>query len=434
MFNVNTAKDGHSKMICNNMKSQLLNIRQCFITACVAILFFTGSVSVLQAGPAVMLEVSAGKQARQNCVVSIPVPKLLEKQENLSLVRVDNGTEIPVQISTRGDQRELVWILRERLPQGTKRKYRLVSGKRLGKQEAGVTVDDDGKHLNVKVGGKPVLTYNHALIEAPKRDQAYYDKSGYIHPLYTPSGKIITDDFNPNHAHQHGIMFSWRKILFDGRENNGWDQKSQLGKVEHNQINSFTGGPVFGSFITTIEHIDLTKKEGPVTMLKETWQVRVFDLEDQFLFDINSVQNCATDKPVTIEKVHYGGMTIRGHADWHDNHQYNYLTSESKNKENGNQSRPHWVEMYGPLAGETAGVTILSHPGNFRFPQPVRLHPSMPYFCFAVAAADAFAIEPGKPYLSRYRYYVHDGKPSAKIDQHLWNDYAHPPSVKIVTE
>ena len=127
-------------------------------------------------------------------------------------------------------------------------------------------------------------------------------------------------------------------------------------------------------------------------------------------------------------------MTIRGHADWHDNHAYDFLTSEGKNKENGNQSRPQWVELFGPLAGETAGVTVLSHPGNFRFPQPVRLHPTMPYFCFAVAAVDAFTIEPGKPYVSRYRYHVHDGKPSAKLDQRLWEDYANPPAVKVVSD
>ncbi|HCO27524.1 MAG TPA: hypothetical protein DIT97_32685 [Gimesia maris] len=292
---------------------------------------------------------------------------------------------------------------------------------------------DDGEHLNVKVAEKPVLTYNHAIVKAPKRDEAYYDKSGYIHPLYTPSGKVISDDFNPDHPHQHGIMLSWRKILFEGRENNGWDQKSQLGKVEHNQVNSFSGGPVFGSFTTTIDHIDLTKKSGPVTMLKEVWQVRVYALDEQFLFDIRSNQKCATDQPVTIDKIHYGGMTVRGHADWHGADAYNYLTSEGKDKLTGNQSRPSWVEMYGRLGAETAGIAILNHPGNFRFPQPVRLHPTMPYFCFAVASLDPFIIEPGKSFVSRYRYYVHDGKPNAEQDQRLWEDYAHPPQVKIIS-
>lgn len=422
-------------MTIPGMTKNVANRKQSLVTGfVVAIATLMGNLSLSLAGPAVVLEVAAGKQARQNCVISMPVPKLLERQRNLSLLRIDNGAEIPVQIDHTGDQRELVWILREQLPAGTTRQYRLFAGTKFAEQPNRVVVADDGKHLNVKVDGKPALTYNHAIVEAPQRDEAYYDKSGYIHPLYTPAGKVITDDFNPDHAHQHGIMFSWRKILFEGRENNGWDQKSRLGKVEHRKVISVTSGPVFGSFTTTIDHIDLTKKEGPVSMLAETWRVRVFALEDQFLFDINSIQKCATDQPVTIDKVHYGGMTIRGHADWHTHHSHNYLTSEGKNKENGNQSRPRWVEMYGPLAGEVAGITVLSHPGNFRFPQPVRLHPKMPYFCFAVAAIDAFEIEPGKPYVSRYRYYVHDGKQSAKVDQRLWQDYAHPPEVNVVSE
>lgn len=419
----------------DNHRNVKNNRRRLISICCVGVAILVSNLSVLQAGPAVFLEVAAGKQARENCVVSTPVPKLMQKHKKLALYRVDKGKQIPVQIDRSGTTPELVWIIRDKLPKGATRKYRLEAGLGLAAQKAArVKIDDDGKHLHVKVEGKPVFTYNHATVKAPKRDQSYYDKSGYIHPLYIPSGKVISDDFNPNHAHQHGIMFTWRKIIFEGRENNGWDQKSKLGKVEHNKVDSFSSGPVFGTFTTTIDHVDLTKKSGPVTMLKEKWRIRVFALEDQFLFDINSIQNCATNQPVTVDKVHYGGMTIRGYAGWHDNHQYDYLTSEGKNKKNGNQSRPAWVEMFGPIDGESAGVTILSHPSNFRFPQPVRLHPSMPYFCFAVAAIDSFLIEPGKPYVSRYRFYVHDGEPDAKVDQRLWEDYAQPPTVKIISK
>lgn len=423
-------------MRAHDNQTRIMGNRHSLISACFAgVTILVSNLSALQAGPAVLLEVAAGQQARENCIVSMPVPKPMQNHKSLTLFRNDKNIQVPVQIDRSGKTPELVWILREKLPKGATRQYRLQAGVSLsGPNTKGVKIDDDGKHLNVKVDGKPVFTYNHSTVKAPKRDQSYYDKSGYIHPLYTPSGKIISDDFNPNHAHQHGIMFTWRKIVFEGRENNGWDQKSKLGKVEHNKVNSFSSGPVFGSFTTTIDHVDLTKKTGPVTMLKETWQIRVFALDDQFLFDINSTQNCATNQPVTIDKVHYGGMTIRGYSGWHDDHQYDYLTSEGKNKKNGNQTRPAWVEMFGPIDGDPAGVTILSHPANFRFPQPVRLHPSMPYFCFAVSAIDSFLIEPGKPYVSRYRFYVHDGEPSAKVDQRLWEDYAEPPAVKIIAE
>lgn len=417
----------NEKRVSFPLKNRWLSLAVCLLT------FVSWGLSQSYAGPTLLLEVSAGPQDRRDCVISMPLPPEMQNQK-LTLVRAEDSAEIPVQIDASGEQPAVVWILGKPLSKEATRRYRLFARESQANLNELVTVADDGAHLNVKVGGKPVLTYNHAIVEAPKRDEAYYDKSGYIHPLYTPAGKVITDDFNPDHAHQHGVMFSWRKIIFEGRENNGWDQKSKLGKVEHNHVDSLTSGPVFGSFTTTIDHVDLTSNTGPVTMLKEKWDVRVYALENQFLFDITSTQNCATKEPVTIDKVHYGGMTIRGHADWHNDHSYDFLTSEGKNKVDGNQSRPRWVELFGPLDGEKVGVTIFSHPGNFRFPQPVRLHPKMPYFCFAVAAPDAFTIEPGNPYVSRYRYYVHDGKPSAQVDDRLWEDYAVPPTVKIISE
>jgi len=65
----------------------------------------------------------------------------------------------------------------------------------------------------------------------------------------------------------------------------------------------------------------------------------------------------------------------------------------------------------------------------------VRLHPSMPYFCFSPAVLGAFSIEPGQaPYVSRYRFYVHDGRPDPKVAERLWQDYAAPPEVRIVSQ
>ncbi|MCA9021037.1 MAG: PmoA family protein, partial [Planctomycetaceae bacterium] len=204
-------------------KMKLTLISRCAFL--LAILFCHFNVS--EAGPGLYLEVAAGDQARQNCVVSIPLPELFKNQKHLTLFRLDNKQEIPVQIDQVGERKELVWILREPLPAGATRKYQILTGGAGNQQKEQVTVNDDGEHLHVKVDEKPVLTYNHAIVKAPKRDEAYYDKSGYIHPLYTPSGKVISDDFNPDHPHQHGIMLSWRKIIFEGRENNGCDQKSQ---------------------------------------------------------------------------------------------------------------------------------------------------------------------------------------------------------------
>jgi hypothetical protein len=40
-----------------------------------------------------------------------------------------------------------------------------------------------------------------------------------------------------------------------------------------------------------------------------------------------------------------------------------------------------------------------------------------------------FTIEVGKPFVSRYRFYVHDGELDRAAADRLWQDYADPPTV-----
>jgi len=275
-----------------------------------------------------------------------------------------------------------------------------------------------------------VLTYNHAVVPSPDPKEPYYRRSGYVHPVRSPAGKVLTDDFAPDHPHQHGIMFPWTKCTFEGRPAEFWNQKLQLGTVEHAGFQAAGGGSVFGFFTAKLRHVALKAAGGPKAALTETWSVRVYNRSDGFLFDIDSVQRSATDSPLVIEKYHYGGMAIRCRREWID--KGDFLTSEGKTRADGNHSRPRWCDVNGKLGGKATGVTVLCHPGNFRFPQPVRLHPNKPYFCFAPMVLGRFRIEPGKPYVSKYRFYVHDGKLDPAAADALWNDYAHPAEVRIV--
>mgnify|MGYP002879245777 FL=1 len=65
----------------------------------------------------------------------------------------------------------------------------------------------------------------------------------------------------------------------------------------------------------------------------------------------------------------------------------------------------------------------MNHPDNFRYPQWVRLHPSMPYFVYAPMVKEPFSIEPGKPYVSKFRYLTFDGKPDLKMIEKAWEDW-----------
>ena len=125
-------------------------------------------------------------------------------------------------------------------------------------------------------------------------------------------------------------------------------------------------------------------------------------------------------------------MAFRGRAEWLKEKDdpgaapagFRFLTSEGKGRLEGNHTRPNWVALGGKLDDQDASVAIFGHPGNFRAPQPVRLHPAKPYFCFAPAVVDRFTIKPGAPYVSQYRFLVKAGAIDAKEINAHWRRYA----------
>ena len=100
-------------------------------------------------------------------------------------------------------------------------------------------------------------------------------------------------------------------------------------------------------------------------------------------------------------------------------------------KKDGNETRGRWCHVGGLIDGALYGVAVLGHPDNFRAPQPMRLNPNDPFFCYAPSQLGDWEITPGKPYVSRYRFIVADGGPDkVEIERH-WNDYAKPPVVRV---
>ncbi len=397
---------------------------------CLAVLLGVPPASMADS---IILKVAAEKQARRSTPVTWELPATLRDAEHLELSREDSGENVPVQI-LRDDPPRIVWILDGTLKAGESRRYRLTPAQKpkSQNQKSAVTCRDNGRQLVVRVGNRPVLHYNHAVVAAPNEDEAFYARSGYLHPLFAPDGQVVTDDFAPDHPHQHGVMFAWTNTTFEGRDINFWDQKAQTAKIEHVEVLDMFDGPVCGGFDVALRHIDLTAPSGPKPVLDETWSVRVYNVDDRFLFDIHSVQRCAGESPLVINQYHYGGMAIRGRREWLQPGAGDFLTSDGKTRADGNHSRPNWVTMHGILDDRTYYLTMFSSPHNFRAPQPVRLHPSKPYFVFAPLVLGEFQIRPSTPYESRYRFSVRDGKLDPDRTEQLWQDYSDPPQVMRV--
>jgi hypothetical protein len=194
--------------------------------------------------------------------------------------------------------------------------------------------------------------------------------------------------------------------------------------VEHHSIENTFAGPVLGGFMATLHHVDLTHPTGAQVVLSETWNVRVFAIEP-FVWDLESRQQAVADA-LTISRYDYGGLAVRGSAEWTKARSCEFLTSLGDGRIHGNHSRPDWVAMFGRLKGEQVAICALGHPRNFRAPQYVRLHPTLPYFCFAPMVSEAFSIQQDSPHSSSYRFLVADVPPRSSTVDKYWQDYATP--------
>ncbi len=373
------------------------------------------------------IDVAAGSHDRRDCPVVIDLPEPLAASAWLSLEAAGGNVPVPVQRLT-GEPARAVFLLDE-LPAGETRSYYLSAGD--PDADPHVTATDSEREITLRVGDKPVLAYNRSVLEPPEGVDSVFRSSGFIHPVYTPSGKIITDAYPADHLHQHAIFFSWVRAVFEGRSVDFWNQAEGAGTTEHFTINDIRSGDVFAGLTVVRRYIDKTAPAGPKAALEETWTIHCYAVDDGFLFDIESEQRTATTAPLTVNEYHYGGMAVRGAAGWTKGSGVAMLTSEGKDRVEGNHTRPVWLEMNGPVESGSAGILAMDHAGNFHHPQPVRLHPTMPYFCFAPMVIGEFQINAGELYVTRYRFHVHDGGPDPENNDRLWHDYSDPPAVTI---
>ena len=163
-------------------------------------------------------------------------------------------------------------------------------------------------------------------------------------------------------------------------------------------------------------------------MLNEIWEVEVaqkeLDGKPANIIDLTSTQSCAGNQPLKLPKYHYGGLGVRGNAAWNPVDAVTMLTSEGHDRLKGDSTKGKWVHIGGQVDGAPTGMVILIHPSNFRFPQPLRLNPKNPQLCIAPSQDGDWSIEPGKPYVSKYRILAFDGAPDAKWIEAQWAIYS----------
>jgi len=365
---------------------------------------------------------------RPACVRLVPVGSASSSSELIAQWTADAPANLDTAIGT------LVFRLASPLTAGQTRTYRIEAIQPARYPADRMTVKHiTGDGITVFRGQKPVLKYHTGIVRCPDRSKPWMDRTGYAHPLWTPAGAIVTDDFSPDHLHQRGLFIALRHAEWGGQKGDFWNLADKSGVIRHAAVGRLISGPVFAEFSVRNIGWFIRKSDGRQTpILHETWHTRIYDVgEDAYLYDV-CIRHEALGQDIKLPKFKYGGFAYRGARAWTKSAP-DILTSEGRQRD-GDNHPARWCRFGGTLDNAPVSTTIFDHSSNPRYPnQLLRIHPAMPYYCFPVAKSGDFVIEVGKPRYLRYRVYVTDSLPAPAKLEAIAKDFTDPPVVKLAS-
>jgi hypothetical protein len=288
------------------------------------------------------------------------------------------------------------------------------------------------EQVSLASGDAAVLHYQAEPLSDPKGSrQISADKfkaSHFIHPLKTPSGFVLTESQPWDHLHHFGLWWPWKYIQNGDRKLVTRELQAGEGYVRATKCRMTDRG-----IVAEAEYVDRLAEGGAEVLLKETATLTVSETTQQpaagYFLDISIAQTPAVDRDVTVAQYRYSGFSLRGTLYW-TNKNSSLLTSQGKNRRNGNSTRARWMRFQGSTpSGGHAGFVMMSHPDNHNHPEQIRIwnhqsHHGAPFVNFNPVMSEPWVLQPGKTYTRNYRLFVYDGEVSPRQADEFWKEYA----------
>ncbi len=385
---------------------------------------------------------------KEDCVnmpVSIPIDNLISDihSETIALYESTSSGEKYIHTQLESDYISRLWfILEGASAKNSTRKFSLkIEESKPDTSGTDIHIYKSGENLTLRQKERNILSYRFATMYPPEGINPLFKRSGFIHPLWSPGGEILTRVQAPDHYHHYGIWGPWTLTHIDNRKVDFWNLAEGEGTVQFAGFLSETVGDVFSGFRALQQHIDFGAKGEDQIAINEILDVRIWNINEKVqVIDYTTILNTPLPNGIMLDAYRYGGgIGFRATEKWTKENS-TVLTSEGKTRIDADGTNARWciVEGESGVAEGRSGILFLSHPSNRAHPEPMRVWPMDAnggrgdiYFEFTPIRHASWKLEKGNSYLLKYRMIVFDGTIDKKTAEMYWSSFSEAVEIKI---
>lgn len=293
-----------------------------------------------------------------------------------------------------------------------------------------VTLKETDTGIDFLLGDQPVLTYQTAVAPVPEGIKQAYAKSGFIHPLRSPSGQVLTRIQPKDHYHHYGIWGPWTRATIKGREVDFWNLGDEKGRVDFSKVLSQKVAGGAAELNVRQDHIDLKAPKDEQLAIEEDLRIKVKPADKgRYMVDYTTTIETDIEGGILLDDYRYGGgIGFRATEMWGSDNS-TILTSEGKDRKTADGSNAKWIIVKGETkdASGQSGILFLSHNTNKVFPEPLRVWPEDNYggkgnvfIEFCPIRHESWELQPNQRYTLKYRMIVFDGDLTAEEAEKYW--------------
>lgn len=271
--------------------------------------------------------------------------------------------------------------------------------------------------------GKAVLRYVRRA--APGGKPPGGNAACYTHPIYTPTGELVTDLAPPDHPYLRGVFCGWADLRGD-KAGDWWSAGAKSPRDARLVVNRAATFTETGRS-TVLRLVNSWRADG-ASVLEEVLTLTVSSAPASYVLDYDYQLTPPTGTPVVIGQHPFGGFCYRampggslvitspsGVAD---------LPDSVPIKPQTNWPAARWYDMtYTTSDGTVSGLALIDHPKNPRtsWHNARSLHLMNP----CIVADAPLSITSGTPLRLRYRLVPHDGPAQASEIGKLADSFSH---------